>query len=195
MLHLMLPKFNPCSWKSLGEPKTGCEPVWLLPADSRKHAQRNKDLCPLDINSGNEGRTNEGNTLLYTRCVFTASWKTLFAILRTISNFNLDWEAPTVSPICKIGFAPPHKVLLRFFLRSVSSKTFGPFAKYHFLRKLSISIWQRSDLLRWSSGSKLMFYKVVLIMIFLLLFWWLPPTLLVLISIITCIVCSSPSPS
>ena len=129
MLHLMLPKFNPCSWKSLGEPKTGCEPVWLLPADSRKHAQRNKDLCPLDINSGNEGRTNEGNTLLYTRCVFTASWKTLFAILRTISNFNLDWEAPTVSPICKIGFAPPHKVLLRFFLRSVSSKTFSPFCK------------------------------------------------------------------
>ena len=38
MLHLMLPKFNPCSWKSLGEPKTGCVPFWISLADSRKHA-------------------------------------------------------------------------------------------------------------------------------------------------------------
>ena len=81
----------------------------------------------------------------YTNIVPSASWKTLFAILRTISNFNLDWEAPTVSPICKIGFAPPHKVLLRFFLRSVSSKTFGPFAKYHFWRS-SASLFGRDQI-------------------------------------------------
>ena len=81
----------------------------------------------------------------YTNIVPSASWRTLFAILRTISNFNLDWEAPTVSPICKIGFAPPHKVLLRFFLRSVSSKTFGPFAKYHFWRS-SASLFGRDQI-------------------------------------------------
>ena len=164
MLHLIFPKFNPCSWKSLGEPKTGCAPFCLSLADSRKLAQTNKIyLRMLDI--------SREKIDSYTNILPSASWKTLFAILRTISNFNLDWEAPTVSPICKIGFAPPHKVLLRFFLRSVSSKTFSPFTKYHFLKKLSISIWQRSDLLRWSSGSKLMFYKVVIISIFLLLFW------------------------
>ena len=125
MFHLIFPKFNPCSWKSLGEPKTGCAPFCLSLADSRKLAQTNKIyLRMLDI--------SREKIDSYTNILPSASWKTLFAILRTISNFNLDWEAPTVSPICKIGFAPPHKVLLRFFLRSVSSKTFSLFAKYHF---------------------------------------------------------------
>ena len=127
MLHLIFPKFNPCSWKSLGEPKTGCAPFWLSLADSRKHAQTNKIYLHMFFFGYIKEKIDR-----YTNIVPSASWKTLFAILRTISNFNLDWEAPTVSPICKIGFAPPHKVLLRFFLRSVSSKTFGPVAKYHF---------------------------------------------------------------